>query len=147
MKKLRQNTILELVRAGKIASQDDLMRELRAQNIRVSQATLSRDIQELGLAKSGGVYAAVDQTVSKASGESLRHIFGEFLLDIDVAGNILVLKTGPGNAATVAHALDDASWPEVLGTLAGDDTIFAALRSASHGRKLVRRIRKLLKSQ
>src|SRR5712691_11310054 len=89
MKRRRHNAILELVRSGEITSQDDLMRGLKAGNIKVSQSTLSRDIQELRLAKSGGIYTVVDAEPAKASEESLRRIIREFMLDIDVAENIV----------------------------------------------------------
>src|SRR5213594_4925813 len=90
MKRRRHNAILELVREGEIASQDDLMRGLKARNIAVSQSTLSRDIQELGLAKAGGIYTLVDAepAVSHSEG-SLGRIIREFMVDIDVAQNMV----------------------------------------------------------
>src|SRR5262249_35639283 len=136
---------LELVRSGEIASQDDLMRGLKARQIDVSQATLSRDIQELGLAKAGGVYAVVESDAARgASDESLRRIIREFLVDVAVAQNIVVVKTGSGHASTVSQALDETAWPEAIGTIAGDNTVFIAVRSTRDGKKLERRIRDLL---
>ena len=145
MKRQRHNAILDLVRSREIASQVDLMHGLKARHIDVSQATLSRDIQELRLAKTGGVYTVVDSEAPlKPSDESVRRIIREFLVDIDVARNIVVVKTGPGHASTVSQALDDAGWPEVIGTIAGENTVFIAVRSEKDGRKLERRIRELL---
>jgi transcriptional regulator of arginine metabolism len=144
MKRLRHNAILELIRSGEIASQEDLMRGLKARHIQVSQSTLSRDIQELRLAKAGGVYTVVDAEPARPPEESLHRIIREFLVDIDVAQNIVVVKTGYGHASTVSQALDEAGWPEVVGTLAGENTIFIAVRSLQEGRKLERRVRELL---
>jgi transcriptional regulator of arginine metabolism len=145
MKRLRHNAILEIIRSGEISSQEDLMHGLKARHIEVSQSTLSRDIQELRLAKTAGVYPVVDsETSSKASDESIRRIIREFLIDVDVAKNIVVVKTGPGHASTVSQALDEAGWPEAIGTIAGENTIFIAVRSERDGKKLERRIREAL---
>jgi transcriptional regulator of arginine metabolism len=145
MKRHRHNAILELVRSGEIASQDDLMRGLKARNIAVSQSTLSRDIQELGLAKAGGIYTVVDgeQPVPHSEG-SLARIIREFMIGIDVAQNIVVVKTGPGHASTVSQSLDEAGWPEWVGSIAGENTVFAVARSSKDAKKLEERLRKLL---
>jgi transcriptional regulator of arginine metabolism len=145
MKRHRHNAILDLVRSGEIASQEDLMRGLKARNIGVSQSTLSRDIQELGLAKAGGIYTVVDSepAVSHSEG-SLGRIIREFMIDIDVAQNIVVVKTGPGHASTVSQALDEAGWPEWVGSIAGENTVFAVARSSKDAKKLQERLRKLL---
>src|SRR5215468_4880005 len=90
MKRLRHNAILEIIRSGEIGSQEDLMLGLKARHIEVSQSTLSRDIQELRLAKTAGVYTVGDSepAAGKASDESIRRIIREFLVDVDVAKNI-----------------------------------------------------------
>jgi transcriptional regulator of arginine metabolism len=145
MKRLRHNAIIDIIRGGDIASQEELMVGLKARHIDVSQSTLSRDIQELRLAKTGGVYTVVDaEPVGKTSDESFRRIIREFLVDIAVAQNIVVVKTGPGHASTVSQALDDAGWPEAIGTIAGENTVFIAAKSEKDGRKLESRIRELL---
>jgi len=105
---------------------------------------LSRDIQELKLAKSAGVYTAVDSEPARPSEESLRRIIREFLVDIDVAQNIVVVKTGSGHASTVSQALDETGWPESIGSIAGENTVFIAVRSPREGKKLERRLRELL---
>ena len=143
-KRLRHRAILELIRAGEISSQEELMRGLRARDIEVSQSTLSRDIQELKLAKSAGVYTVVDSEPPRPSEDSLRRIIREFLVDIDVAQNIVVVKTGSGHASTVSQALDEAGLPESIGSIAGENTVFIAVRSHREGRKLERRLRELL---
>jgi transcriptional regulator of arginine metabolism len=145
MKRLRHNAIIDIIRGGDIASQEELMVGLKARHIDVSQSPLSRDIQELRLAKTGGVYTVVDaEPVGKTSDESFRRIIREFLVDIAVAQNIVVVKTGPGHASTVSQALDDAGWPEAIGTIAGENTVFIAAKSEKDGRKLESRIRELL---
>ena len=145
MKRLRHKAILDVIRSEQIASQEELLLGLKARHIEVSQATLSRDIQELRLAKTGGMYTVVDsEPAGKHSDESFRRIIREFLLDIAVAKNIVVVKTGPGHASTVSQALDEAGWPEAIGTIAGENTIFIAARSERDGKRLERRIRELL---
>jgi transcriptional regulator of arginine metabolism len=97
------------------------------------------------VAKTGGVYTVVDsESATTTSDESFRRIIREFLLDVAVASNIVVVKTGPGHASTVSQALDEARWPEAIGTIAGENTIFIAARSERDGKKLERRIRELL---
>jgi transcriptional regulator of arginine metabolism len=146
MKRQRHKAILDLVRGGEIASQEDLMLGLKARQIEVSQSTLSRDIQELRLAKAGGVYAVVEgePPAKPPLDESWRRIIREFLIDVAVAQNIVVVKTGPGHASTVSQALDETGWPEAIGTIAGENTVFIAVRSEKDGKKLERRIRELL---
>src|SRR5215475_4473161 len=97
MKKIRQKTILDLVRARRITSQEELLENLQSRNIEVSQSTLSRDIQELRLAKTGGAYAVMEREPARSSDESIRRILREFLTEVAVAQNIVVLKTGPGH--------------------------------------------------
>lgn len=143
MKRLRHNAILELVRTAKIGSQDELLRGLRAKHIDVSQSTLSRDIQELRLVKTGGLYAVMSGEQSRSS-EASRRIIREFLLNIDLAQNLVVLKTGPGNASTVSQAIDDEGWPEAIGSLAGENTVFIAARTPRDARKLEKRLRGIL---
>lgn len=145
MKKIRQKAILDLVQSREITSQEELLDNLLARKIDVSQSTLSRDIQELGLAKSGGVYTVMGQDAAPASDDSVRRILREFLNDVIVAQNIVVLKTGPAHASTVSRAIDNAGWPEVVGSIAGDDTVFVIVRTAKEGVELKRLILEFLK--
>jgi len=145
MKKIRQKAILDLVRSQEIASQEELLEKLLAKKIDVSQSTLSRDIQELGLAKTGGVYAVMGADAAPASDDSVRRILREFLSEVAVAQNLVVLKTGVANASTVSLAIDNAGWPEVVGSLAGDDTVFVAVRTPKESQELKRRIMAFLK--
>ncbi len=145
MKRHRHKVILDLVRTGEIASQDELMHGLKSRDIDVSQSTLSRDIQELRLAKTGGVYTVVDaEPPARASEDALLRIVREFMADVDVAQNIVVVKTGAGHASTVSQALDEAGWPESIGSIAGENTVFIVARSPKDGKKLAARLRELM---
>ena len=145
MKKIRQKAILDLVQSRDIASQEELLENLLARKIDVSQSTLSRDIQELGLGKSGGVYTVMGlDSAPPSSDESVRRILREFLSDVAVAQNIVVLKTGPAHASTVSRAIDNAGWPEVVGSIAGDDTVFVIVRTTKEGVDLKKRVLEFL---
>jgi transcriptional regulator of arginine metabolism len=145
MKQIRHKAILDLVRSQAIGSQEELLENLQVRSIEVSQSTLSRDIQELRLAKTGGIYAVMGAEPHHASDESVRRILREFLAGIATAQNIVVLKTGPGNASVVSQAIDDAGWPEVVGSIAGENTVFVAAPSTKDGRRLEQRILEFLK--
>ncbi len=140
----RHRVILELVKDQEITSQEDLMRALKERGIQVSQSTLSRDIQELQLAKAGGHYTVVDAEPPKPGEDSLRWIVREFAEGVEVAGTIVVVKTGRGHASTVTQAIDDAEWPESVGTIAGENTLFIATRSLRDAEKVSRWLRELL---
>jgi transcriptional regulator of arginine metabolism len=122
-KNYRQGQILKLIRAKRITTQDELARELRTEGIEATQVTLSRDIRELGLAKTADGYREI---LPDSAGAELATVITEFLLDVRLAQNLVVLKTSAGNANSLAVALDSEEWPEVAGTVAGDDTIFLA---------------------
>ena len=145
MKKLRQKAILDLVRTNEITSQEELLENLLERKIEVSQSTLSRDIQELGLAKSGGVYTVIGTEPIRASDEAIRRILRDFLSDVALAQNIVVLKTGPGNASVVSQAVDDAGWAEVVGSLAGENTVFVAVHTVKEAKEVADRILEFLK--
>ena len=119
-KSYRHGQILKLIRAQKIHTQDELARELQQAGIAATQVTLSRDIRDLHLVKTREGYR---ETRSEEGGPSFATLAAEFLHDVRAAQNLVVLKTSPGHANSVAVALDSEDWPEVNGTLAGDDTI------------------------
>lgn len=119
-KSYRQGQILKLIEQKRVSTQEQLARELEGLGIPATQVTLSRDIRELGLVKTPSGYR---RGGTQAGGPDLNTVAGEFLRDIRVAQHIVVLKTSPGNANSLAVALDAAGWEEVVGTLAGDDTI------------------------
>ena len=119
-KSYRQGQILKLIRAQPIRTQDELAQELRKAGIAATQVTLSRDLRELRLAKTAEGYRELE---AEEIGPELRLLAAEFLHDIRAAQNLVVLKTSPGHANSVAVALDAEEWPEIVGTIAGDDTI------------------------
>jgi transcriptional regulator of arginine metabolism len=123
-KKFRHGQILNVVATAPVASQDELRRLLAHRKLRVTQATLSRDLQELKLVKTPEGYkqaaALAEESVPLPP---LSHALREFLVDIRPAENLLVLKTPPGGAQALAAAVDSAKFPEVAGTIAGDDTV------------------------
>jgi transcriptional regulator of arginine metabolism len=119
-KAYRQGQILKLIRAHAVHTQEDLVRELRETlSIPATQVTLSRDIRELGLVKTPDGY----RQVTVRSGPSLAEVAAEFLHDVRQAQNLIVLQTAPGHANALAVAIDAEDSPEVVGTLAGDDTV------------------------
>jgi len=119
-KSYRHGQIFKLIRSKKIHTQDELARELKQAGIPATQVTLSRDIRELRLVKTREGYREMQ---GDEAGPAFKMLAGDFLQDVRVAQNLVVLKTSPGHANSVAVALDSEEWPEVVGTLAGDDTI------------------------
>lgn len=119
-KSFRQGQILKIIRNREIYTQDELARELAQFGIPATQVTLSRDMRELGLVKTPEGYR---QLPTERSGPELAVIANEFLLDIRVAQNLIVMRTSPGNANTLAIAIDREDLDEVVGTVAGDDTV------------------------
>ena len=128
-KTFRQGQILKLIASNRILTQDDLARELkRVFGIQTTQVTLSRDVRELGLVKTPKGYRQVSPATG---GPDLATVVSEMLRDARVAQNLIVLRTSPGNANALAVALDKEEWPEVVGTLAGDDTVLVVAPDAS----------------
>jgi transcriptional regulator of arginine metabolism len=119
-KSYRHGQILKLITSRKIHTQEELANELKKLGVDATQVTLSRDIRELGLAKTQDGYR---QIRGEAAGPDLALMAAEFLHDVRVAQNLVVLKTSPGHANSLAVALDHEEWSEVVGTIAGDDTI------------------------
>lgn len=129
----RQKMLAELIRSEPVASQEEATAKLAALGLAVTQATVSRDLDHLGATKvkRGGVlrYALPDQVGSGEWPEGrLQRIVGEWVLTVEAAGNLLVMRTPPGSAHLVGLALDQARLPEVAGTVSGDDTLFLAIR-------------------
>lgn len=122
-KTFRHGQILRLVSSERISNQEDLRRRLAQQRMRVTQATLSRDLHELKLIKTSEGYRAATALTEDASVPPLTRALREFLLDIRPAENLLVLKTPPSGAQPLAAAVDGAKFPEIAGTIAGDDTV------------------------
>lgn len=122
-KNYRQGQILKLIRSKRIQTQDELARELRAMGIEATQVTLSRDIREMGLAKTHEGYVEI---LPDPTGPDLATVMAEYLLDVRLALNIVIMKTSAGSANSLAVALDQEDWAEIAGTIAGDDTVMIA---------------------
>ncbi|MGZ3585812.1 MAG: arginine repressor [Candidatus Limnocylindrales bacterium] len=146
MKGLRQQSIRDLVARRRVRTQQELAAALRERGFRATQATISRDVAELGLIKVNrdGIlaYALPPRLAeTEASGEErLRILVRDLPFEVHEAGLLLVVRTLPGSAHALANALDRSRWPEVVGTVAGDDTVFLAFRD----RTTLQRIRKRL---
>jgi transcriptional regulator of arginine metabolism len=135
-KTFRQGQILKLIRSKHILTQEDLASELKdTYGIKTTQVTLSRDIRELGLLKTPQGYRQLTEA-APPPGPDLATVASEFLQDARTAQNLLVLRTSPGNANALAVALDKQEWPEVVGTIAGDDTILIVAPDAATATKL-----------
>lgn len=144
-KRFRQRRILELVTEELISSQEKLRRRLAQQGVRVTQATLSRDLKELSLVKTPRGYAPTTAAESATPPPpALAHLLQEFVLGVRAAQNLLVLKTSPGSAHPVAAALDSQQWRELVGTVAGDDTILVVTPSRRACRDVQNRIQGLI---
>lgn len=144
-KTLRQRSILDALRQGPISSQETLQRALRKRGFKVGQATLSRDIRELNLSKTGGGYALPN--VEGSAGAALppvSRLVREFVLEVRTAQNQLVVKTIVGSAQPVAAAMDETDWDELVGTIAGDDTILIVCPDKEAARDLAARLEGML---
>lgn len=133
MKAHRQSKIRQIIENQVIETQEDLAAALRARDIEVTQATVSRDIKDMQLVKipyGNGKYRYAYPVDSQSlhSEDRMQRIFKEMVKKIDYSENIIVIKTLPGTANSVCIALDNARWPEIIGTVAGDDTILAVIK-------------------
>lgn len=147
MKGKRQEAILELVKKYEIETQEELAEKLNKSGFSVTQATISRDIRELKLTKiqrgAKQVYAALTENKYSNSNkyiDILKHSF----VSMDMAQNILVIKTASGTAMALATALDSLHWDEIVGTIAGDDTVMCAIRTVEDTKKLMKRLGDIL---
>ncbi len=135
-KQQRQKFIVEILSRSEAASQQDLVAELEQAGVEATQATISRDLNELGAVKRQGRYR-LPSLEARQSG---------WKLDFDTAGDhLVVLKTNPGQANMLAVRLDSADIPEIVGTVAGDDTIFVAVKGRQQQNRAIQRILQLLK--
>lgn len=148
MKSKRQVKILELIQKNEIETQEELLDYLMQEGYRVTQATVSRDIRELKLTKvalQGGrqKYAVLSETAGDMAGKYAR-IFKDGFVSMDMAQNILVVKTVSGMAMAVAAALDAMECHEIVGSIAGDDTIMCAVRTVEDTEALMQRLRQMI---
>jgi transcriptional regulator of arginine metabolism len=132
MKRARQQAISDVVRSGRIRTQHELVAALREKGYRATQATVSRDVTELGLVKvdteGGSAYAlpSSEAAVELSGEQRLAGLVRDLPVEIRAAGNLLVVRAVPGSAHAIAASLDRARWLDVVGTVAGDDTLFVA---------------------
>lgn len=139
----RRQAIVDLVRRSRIASQEELRMKLAARGFEATQPSVSRDLRDLGVGKAGGRYVLADE-LGPETRDALAEVV-HFVRDVRPAGPYMaVISTTVGAAQTVAIALDHAGFPELAGTVAGDDTIFAATPSAALQRRFLGRLRELL---
>ncbi len=137
----RQAALLDVIRRRPLRTQSELSRALESRGVEASQVTLSRDLRELGVVKTGEGYREPFAAPAASAEEALARVLREFLVEAVPAQNLVVLKTKPGGANAVALALDRAAWPDIIGTVAGDDTILAATESAANARSVAQRLR------
>jgi len=151
----RQSRIAALLAVTPVHSQTELGRLLADEGVAVTQATLSRDLEEMGAVKVrragiGTVYAVPDEApgpalraLSEASDGRVSRLAAELLVSVDFSANLVVARTPPGGAHLLASAIDRADLPEVLGTVAGDDTILLVARDPAGGAALAERLRRM----
>ena len=149
MKTIRQVAILDIIEKKDVETQEDLANELRERGIKVTQATVSRDIKELRLVKiltPAGVYKyATADKAENGLAERFIRMLSESVLSVASSNNLVVVKTLSGSANVAAEALDSLHWPEILGTLAGDNTILLIISSNDEVPGVVARIKELMK--
>ncbi|HVA36819.1 MAG TPA: arginine repressor [Candidatus Dormibacteraeota bacterium] len=136
MKSARHRAILQTIASRPVHSQEELMQRLAEQGFEVTQATVSRDIKELGLLKvplksgnGNGSFKYVEPGASREFSSRLHRLVAELVEQINGSVNLIVLRTPPGSAMMLASAIDSSGWPEIIGTVAGDDTVIVVLAS------------------
>ena len=148
MKPQRHKKILELIRTEAIETQEELANRLNEAGFHVTQATVSRDIRALKLTKmtrkDGRSYYAVLEENNPVTGDKYTRVIREALVSMDAAENLVVIKTVSGMAMAVAASLDSMKWEELLGCIAGDDTIMCAARTAEGARTVIDKLDALL---
>ena len=149
MKNARQTAILSIIEQNDIETQEELAGKLRDMGIVVTQATVSRDIKELRLHKvlsgSGGYKYATADKAEHGLSERFVRMFKDSVLSVSSAGNIVVLKTLSGSANVAGEAIDSMRLPEILGTMAGDNTVFAVVQNEAEAVETVKRFQEMLK--
>ena len=139
----RRDAILQLLRSGEVRRQTELTRLPQQRGYSVTQSSVSRDLRELGVLKASGRYLPPPPESVRAEGDF--GVVAQFVRMLQVAGSLIVLKTTIGAAQSVAVAIDKAEWPEAVGTISGDDTIFIATPDRSAQRRLLARLHSLFR--
>ncbi len=143
-KERRQRAIAGLIRDGGPSSQEELAERLSKLGFSVTQATISRDLEQIGAVKvrrSGQLSYALGDQAQSGGHAQLPNLLRDFVRSIDTAANLLVIKTPPGSAHLIGVALDQSNLPEVVGTICGDDTIFVACESPAVASELATKMR------
>ncbi len=144
MKNERQKMIQQIIQLKDIETQEDLVRELQARGSKATQATVSRDIKELQLVKvavEGGGYRYAEPEKREISvNERMMRILADSMVNVDQAGNLIVMKTLSGSANVAAEVIDTLEWPEILGTIAGDNTVLIVVREEKYAVETAERI-------
>ena len=141
----RQHRIARLLEANAVTNQAQVVDLLAGEGVVATQATVSRDLEELGAVKvrvPGGetVYAVPQFEDRPAPEEQLKRVFSEWVVEVSHSGNLALLRTPPGSAHVVASAIDRAGLPDVLGTVAGDDTLLVVASERTGGAKVARKL-------
>jgi transcriptional regulator of arginine metabolism len=140
----RRGAIVRILRDGLVRKQQDLVRLLKKSGVEATQSSISRDLRDLGVSKASGRYVLPPDEVTRANGDFA--MLAQFVRQLRRAGPaITVLRTTIGAAQSVAVAIDKAAWPEVAGTISGDDTIFIATANARAQQELIERLRALFR--
>lgn len=151
MKSTRQDDIIRIISTKDVETQEELAGELRELGYQVTQATISRDIKELHLIKvmtERGTYKySRPERHGSALDGRLNRILSDSLISVDHAGNMTIVKTLSGSAGVACEAIDTLQWPEIMGTIAGDNTIFIVSRNERDATELADRIRKLTNAE
>ena len=139
----RQELILTIISDRPIRNQGELGKELESAGVSMTQSTLSRELKALGIAKTPDSQGGYRYTTGETSGRGPLSPLVAFVRKIERAKNLIVVRTPPGNAQGVAHGVDEVAWPEVMGTIAGDDTILLICRSDGDATAVEKRLRSL----
>jgi transcriptional regulator of arginine metabolism len=134
----RRSKAIALIKSGKISSQSDLVKELKKAGFPVTQATASRDLEEIGAVRGRNGY-----TIADSDSDSMTRAMplpGDLILSVESSGNLAVVRTPPGGAQLLASSLDHSSLKSIIGTIAGDDTVLVVSRKASGGSELAKEL-------
>lgn len=149
MKSVRQALILEIIEGKDVETQEELADELKRHGVNVTQATVSRDIKELRLVKvlsdKGGYKYATAERAEKGLNDRFIRIFAESVMSIVGAQNLIVIKALTGSASAAGEAIDSLKWPEIVGSIAGDNTILVILHSADQTEDVIARFNALIR--
>ena len=147
LKERRQRAIADLIRAGELASQEELAERLSTLGFAVTQATISRDLEQIGAVKvrrAGQLSYALPEQVHTPPEPRLAAVLRDFVRSVDTASNLVVVKSPPGSAHMIGVVLDQSDFPEIVGTICGDDTVFVACPSPDVAAELATRLREAI---